>query len=414
MASHDDVRPGGPEQGDVVRFGPARPRRRPPRWIPVAASVLVGAGVAAGIAAGVAMTIAHRTKPTATAPATAAASGTAKAPAPAGAAPIVVTRLGRPLLGVRAGWDLFALGQTDSALGQTDSALGGEALVRIQPARGLITRTVIPPLLSSGPVSFLAGPHQVIIRPLDLVPGYLVPDGQPARGLHAALSHGGMVFPGPRPGQLWSQGARGLPALMSLIDPAGRKLGPVIRVPAGGYWPAAPDGSGYLLIHWRGAVYDARPGGRRRVTTGMVAAVGPTRWLATDCGYRHCTDIVIDPATGARHVLARGLLARHRVGLTVPGAISPDGSTAALFLYGARGQITLHLVSLKTGISRGVPVNADRQSLNVSSMAWSPDSKWLFAVAAHGKLVAVRASTGRVRGLGAALPPVSQLAIRAG
>jgi hypothetical protein len=197
---------------------------------------------------------------------------------------------------------------------------------------------------------------------------------------------------------------------MSLIGPTGRKLGPAIRVPTGGYWPIAADGRGYLLIHWRGAVYDARPGGWRRVTTGAVAAVGRTRWLAVDCRHRHrCADIVIDSATGARR-----LLARHRIDVTVPGAISPDGSTAALFLAGHAGKTTIHLLSLISGTDRGVPVDADRQSLSADSLAWSPDSRWLFVAAAHGKLVAVNASTGRARGLGAALPLVSQLTIRAG
>ena len=349
--------------------------------------------VIAGIAAGIVVTVARGKKP----PAAAAR------PAPAAAAPVTVTRLGHALLGERADWDLFALGGSGSAL-------GGDVLVRIQLAAGRITRTAVSPMLSGGPVSFLAGPDNVIIRPLDLVPGYLVPDGQPARNLRAALSHGGMVFPGPRPGQLWAQPAAGRRTRLSLVGPTGRRLGPTIRVPAGGYWPIAADGRGYLLIHWRGAGYDARPGGRRRVTVGTVAAVGPTSLLAVECRHRHrCADIVIDPATGARR-----LLARRRIDLTVPGVISPDGSTAALFLAGHAGRITLHLLSLNSGADRAVPVNADRHSLSSGSLAWSPDSQWLFAAAAHGKLLAVSVSTGRARGLGAALPPVSQLAVRAG
>jgi hypothetical protein len=379
VASHDGARSGQPERHDVMQFGPLRPRRPPPRWLPAAVTVLMIAGVAAGVV----VTVARGKKPPAR-PATATVT-----------APVTVTRLGHPLLGVRAGWDLFALGRGKSAL-------GGDVLVRIQLARGRITRTAVSPLDSDGPVSFLAGPDEVIIRPLDFVPGYLVPDGQPARGLRAALSHGGVVFPGPRPGQLWAQPANGRRAPMSLIGPTGRKLGPAIQVPADGYWPIAADGSGYLLIHWRGAVYDARPGGRRRVTAGTVAAVGRR--------HRHrCADIVIDSATGARR-----LLARHRIDVTVPGAISPDGSTAALFLAGHAGKITIHLLSLISGTDRGVPVNADRQSLGADSLAWSPDSRWLFVAAAHGKLVAVNASTGRARGLGAALPLVSQLTVRAG
>src|SRR5258708_16250107 len=82
------------------------------------------------------------------------------APGPGGPrGPVQVTDAGLPLLGVRAGWELFGLGP-------------GEA-VRIQLARARITRTPFPGLQSSGPVTPPAAPHQVIVRPLDYVPGYL-------------------------------------------------------------------------------------------------------------------------------------------------------------------------------------------------------------------------------------------------
>ncbi len=372
----------------MLQFGPSRPRRKPPRWL----TLTVPALIAAGVITGVVITVAGGggKPPPATAPRPALAPG-----------PVTVTRLGHPLLGVRADWDLFALTRPESAF-------GGDVLVRIQLASGRITRTPLPPLLSSGPVAVLAAPHQVIIRPLDFVPGYLVPDGQPARGLRGTLSHGGMVFPGPRPGQLWAQAARGQSALMSLVGLTGRKLGPVIRVPAGGYWPTAPDGRGYLLIYRHGVAYDARPGGRRRVTAGTVAAVGPARWLAVGCRHRpRCADIVINPVSGTRH-----LLARRRITVTVPGVISPDGSAAALLQAGPAGRITIHVISLRTGADHGGSVNADPESVGPGTLAWSPDSRWLFAVAAHGKLVAISASTGRARAIGAALPPVSELAVR--
>jgi hypothetical protein len=385
-----------------VRFGSLGPRRRwprPPRWLAVAASVLVAAGV---IAAGVTVVIRHGTKPPA-ASATATATMPATAPAPG---VVAVTRLGHRLLGVRAGWELFALGP-------------GE-VIRIQFARGRVTRTTVPPLQSSGPVSLLAGPHEAIVRPLDFVPGYLVPDGRAARGLRGALSHGGMVFPGPRPGQVWTLvSGRAVP----LAGFDGGKLGTTIRLPKDGQWVAASDGRGYLLIYRSsGGVYDARPGAVRRITAGTVAAVGPTRWLAVRCRHPHrgCSDVVIDPATGTRR------LGHRRIGLPLPGVISPnglsdlpgvispDGSTAALLRAGAGGTITVHLLSLDSGTDRAVPVHADRESFAPGNMAWSPDSQWLFVIAAHGNLVAVNASTGAVRGLGTALPPVSQLAVRAG
>ena len=56
-------------------------------------------------------------------------------------------------------------------------------MVRVQPAQGRVTQTLVPALGSTGPFSFVTGPSQVVIRPWDVVPGYLVPDGKPARPL---------------------------------------------------------------------------------------------------------------------------------------------------------------------------------------------------------------------------------------
>ena len=58
-----------------------------------------------------------------------------------------------------------------------DPQLGPDGVVRIELARGRITRTAVPPVDSSGPISFLAGPGSAIVRPLDAVAGYAVPDG---------------------------------------------------------------------------------------------------------------------------------------------------------------------------------------------------------------------------------------------
>jgi hypothetical protein len=94
-----------------------------------------------------------------------------------------------------------------------------------------------------------------------------------------------------------------------------------------------------------------------------------------------------------------------------PGVIAPDGATAALLATSGR-QITLHLVSLATGVQQQVRVPLGFGPANWQTLAWSPDSRWLFVVAARGRLVAVQASTGRVRGLGVALPPVSDIAVQ--
>lgn len=373
MARPEGARPGQPERPEVLQFGSSRQRRlRLPRWLAPVVVLLIAAGAAVIVVVTAAPAKKH----------------------PAAHGPVTLTSVGHPLLGVRAGWELFGLGS-----GQ---------VVRIQLAAGRITRTAVPALLSSGPVTFLAGPHQVIIRPLDFVPGYLVPDGQPARQLRGALGHGSTVLPGPRPGQVWVQGMSGQHALMSLVGQDGSKLGAAVPIPANGQWPVISDGRGYLLIHRAGHVYDARPGTRHLITSGAVAAVGPTRWLTVACRRRrHCLDVVIDSVTGARRVLAGP-----RLSTIVPaGVISPDGSTAALFRVRA-GQATVQLLRLVSGTERAIPVHLDQESFDLGAVAWSPDSQWLFVVTAGRRIVAVSASTGRVRGLGVALPPVSQLAVR--
>jgi hypothetical protein len=101
--------------------------------------------------------------------------------APRRAGTVIMLDVGHRLLATGGRWDLFAAGPG--------------ILLRIDLVAGMITETRVPPLMSSGPVSLVAGPRQAIIRPLDFVPGYLVPDGRPARLLPAALGRGGRAFP---------------------------------------------------------------------------------------------------------------------------------------------------------------------------------------------------------------------------
>jgi hypothetical protein len=85
------------------------------------------------------------------------------------------------------------------------------------------------------------------------------------------------------------------------------------------------------------------------------------------------------------------------------------------------GQLTLHLINLRSGINRNLkivlrvpggnpPLGPD---LSDQSMVWSPDSRWLFVAAAGGKLVAVDTRTGSAEHLPVKLPAVTQVAIRA-
>ncbi|MGH3321780.1 MAG: TolB family protein [Streptosporangiaceae bacterium] len=310
--------------------------------------------------------------------------------------PVTVTKVGHRLLGVTAGWELFGRGPDE--------------VVRIQLARGRITRTKVPYLDSGGPVSFLVGPDRAVIRPWDSVPGYAVPDGERAHKLRGALGHGGPVIPGPKPGQVWVWAQRETRQKMSLVGLHGSKTGVSIALPAGAGW-AVSDGGGYPLVTATGGVYDMRSDGPHRVTTGRVTAVGPTGWLAIECDDRHrCTRVVIERASGARHELP-GHVADRRSRL---GSISPDGSTAAVFRVRGAGEITLHLVDLASGADHRLAVSLEQGQgapFPAGSLAWSPDSRWLFV--ANGKnLFAVYARTGHVRGVRVKLPQIDQVAVR--
>jgi hypothetical protein len=386
----------GPRR-EVLEFGSGRPGRR---WVSraVLACLVIAAAVTVVVRAG-----GHQPRP-----------ARAAAPPPP---PVRVTLAGHRLLGVTAGWELFARGPDD--------------LLRIQLARGRITRTYVPSLDSASPdVSFVIGPREAVIRPADLVPGYIVPDGQQARLLTGPLAAGGPLVPGPAgPRAAWvTTGPPTSPAL-SLVTLTGHRTGPVIRFPPGGPQVpanAVPDGRGDVLVSiGTFEVYDAGPGFDRPVP-GTVIAVGPARWLVVACDpqYRHCRDEVISTAGGPPLIVPGPPTAQPFYGgFSWPptGVISPDGRTAAVAQSVRDGAgLTVHLISLRTGVTRdlGVPLGIPGSDvplaadLNAQSMAWSPDGRWLFVAARGGKLIAISTRTGRPQPLGVTLPPVDQLAIR--
>jgi len=402
----DDAEPGpvpwlddGSEEvlGDTGRS----PKRRWVRWLPL---LLAGA-----VAAIVVVAVTHRSKPAAS-PATRASTHGSSSSAPSGPTPnsvvpptsIRVSNLGHPLLGIAAGWELFGRG------------VG--VLVRIQPAPGHITSTFVPGLASSGPVSFLAASNEVIIRPLDFVPGYAVPDGQPARELTGRLSQHGPALPGPDPRHVWVAAGAGALSTMILVGLDGKPTGASIRIPADmNAFPETDDAGGVLLIGTGGA-YDAGPDGLHRITTGTLLALGPTRWLTRHCdSNHHCATVVIDRTNGARHTLAdlpgyasagHGPVAA--AGAT-PGVISPDGTTAALI---DPATARVHLLTPASGADHPLAVFYSRQATPGETMVWSPDSRWLFIAESNGRLAVIDAHTRQPRRLGAPLPQLTQLAIR--
>ena len=388
--------PGG--GSDEVQFGPSRgPRVRLAAWLRRLLARRLALGIAALVTLAVAAFVLATTRhPGHHRPGVTGSAVTGRPQAQpwwVAARPVVAVGAGHPLLGVRSGWELFGAGPG--------------VLIRIQWAVGRVTRTAIPALQSTGPVFFVVGPHQAIIRPLDFVPGYLVPDDQPARVLPAALGTAGPAFPGPRPGQVWVQSGSGAETVMSLVTTSGARIGSSIRLPADVGYGAVPDGRGNLAVERNGAAYDVLPGGLRRVAAGTLAATGPSAWLIAQCpSARHCAGVVVNPATGTRRVLPDEAA---RPGWP-PGITSPDGQYAAVLGSGPDGTAILHLINLSTGSDRRVAIALAPQG--PPGLAWSPDSRWLFAATEDGALHAIDPQTGQVRSLGVPLPPVTYLAVR--
>ena len=374
----------GDDRPDVLEFGSGRGR---PKW--VVPLVVVALVVAAGV---VAWRTGHRgEKPTATAtPPSGAASVIA---VPTSSAPGIILRkeAGRPILGVTAGWELFAWGP--------------DTLVRIQMASGRVTLTTVPPPNTSGPMSFIVGRDWAVMRPLDVVAGTVVPDDQLPRRAAGALGTHGPAFPGPDGDHLWAPAADNGSA-MTLVRPDGAPAGVNLALPDG--TTAEPDGTGYALVRGTGGVYLARPDGLRRVTTGNVLATGPSAWLTQECDdQRVCVDVVIDRKTGARR--ARPDLAFASSGPT--GLISPDGAQVAMYDTDPNGALQLHLIRLATGADKQIDVPLGRYP-DQGTMVWSPDSRWLFVAAGSGRLIPIDAATGKAADLGVELPLMLLVAIR--
>ena len=362
-----------PDFGEIVNFGrPTRPRRYRPGTL-LLACLVAAAVVLVGARSGI-----HR-----------------RPPAPP---PMTVTSYGHPILGVQAGWQLVGL--------------DASGVVAVQFARGRIVRTSIPRLAGDGIVSLVTAPGEVLVRPLDNVPGYVVPDGEPAQPLTGVLSQAGTLLPGPNPAQQWLDGGN-----LVLIGPGGKPE--QAHLPESALlWatqvPVISDGRGGLLLTGAsGTVYDAN-GGALRTINALPIAVGSRDWLGLQCDNDSCQDAVISAATGASRTLPGGPAADLDPWpwQPLPGVASPDGALAAVV---ARGNpdtpAWLDLISLSSGavLRVHVPVAPDAAT---ESLAWSPDSRWLFVVTAHGALAIVDARTGRPRILSLGLSGLRQIVIR--
>jgi hypothetical protein len=270
-----------------------------------------------------------------------------------------VTSLGHRLLDVPADWELFAQGPG--------------VLVRIQLALGRITTTPVPVSGQDTLVAFVVGSDRAIVRSLDDTTGYVVRDGKQATEVPPSLRQGAWMLPGPDQQHLWSdQAEQGQLALLTLD---GNPTGPRIEVP-GGTGVLGSDGAGQVLLAGIGGVYDARPRGAPRGTTGILLASGPTRWLTVECDDNlSCANVVIDRTSGARHTLHTPLDSMNQNS----GTISPDGRTAAMLRHDGISASGIHLLDLDSGADRAVevtPYSPDDQLERGPYWAWSPDSRW--------------------------------------
>ncbi|HEX8080792.1 MAG TPA: hypothetical protein VF557_11320 [Jatrophihabitans sp.] len=320
--------------------------------------------------------------------------GGAAAAGQAGASTVTMTDLGRPLLDVPDDWELFGQGEG--------------VVVRMELGRGRITRTSMPVLGSASPIHFVVGQDRAIVHPMDWVPGYVVHDSKPATLLPPALSQAASTLPGPDPWHLWAETEAGTGSALTLLTLDGRPAGVQIPIPPDATVQAS-DRAGNVLLFGVGGMYDARPDGMHRITSGTLLAVGPTHWLALECDERYrCAGAVIDRDSGARRALKTPLDSYEQNA----GAVSPDGRMAALLQpNGVRGS-NVHLLDLATGADRVTGVRTrSHQTQGGRALVWSPDSRWLFVTDGDGQVLAVDRA-GRSVVLDAQVGRLDQLALR--
>jgi hypothetical protein len=173
------------------------------------------------------------------------------------------------------------------------------------------------------------------------------------------------------------------------------------------------DGRGDVILFGNaGLEFDAGPGFLRPLGA-LLIAVGPRTWLGESCDQRsNCTNVVIAAATGSSRALPGPPASIVNWPWPYqPGAVAPDGSTAAVLADGPRGATILELVSLHTGVVTPIAVPVLLQASS-QTLAWSPDSQCLFVVTATGRLAVVDPRTGLTHGVSLGLSGLTQIAIR--
>ena len=386
-----------PEQPGAAGLPPRRPGSTPSRR-----ALLALAGVA--VVGGGAVVV--RSRSSSPPPARSAPTPTPSAsalPTSAGldGPDVVVTDLRRPLLAGGRG-DVFGFGPN--------------AIVRVELGTGRVTRTRMPQLSDSP--TFVPVRGGVLVHLGDVGATYVVPDGSGPQEAPRGLLGIGPMLPGPDLDHVWLVSTSGSQPTLRLVGIDGRPTGTAVGLPQYGSSDPTPDGGGFPLLQGLGGTYWARaPQGLQRITTGTVVAAGRTGWLVIDCDDRdRCSGARVDRSGHRSSVpgLVNGDLA---VGYGVPsGALAPGGDRAAIYVGDPQKDVRLVLLDLRTG-------NRTRTDLTLvpgapsQSLVWSPDGRWVFAVDASARIVAVDPRTGTVRPLVPgtivpAIPVVQEVAVR--
>ena len=306
--------------------------------------------------------------------------------------PVQVRNAGHRLLDVPADWELFARGQ--------------ESLVRIQLALGRVTVTALPRTNPDSPAVVFIGADRALIRPMDESPPVMVRDGKPAAALPQTLRQSLWLLPGPDSRHLWAEQEGGNGLALFTLD--GHPTGTRIDLPLSGSVMGS-DSAGNALVSGIGGTYRATPRAVHRITSGGLVGSGPTRWLTIECSDGlSCGLVVTDRASGAHHAID-GPFDTFNSG---PGVISPDGKTMAAARADGISNAGIELFDLDSGLHHAVDVMPNSTNEAGASFVWSPDSRWLFAVDAGGRVMVINRATGRAALLDAHLPQVLQLAWR--
>lgn len=272
-----------------------------------------------------------------------------------------------PILGAHTGTELIVL--TRDSISQSGLA----SLVRISLDKGGVTRTRVP-LASTGPTFVVSGLRSVLIRPIDFVSAFVVPDGGVAQQAAAPFDTGtDWAYPGPRPGVAWlPEAATGLPLVVDFAFDGSEFTPNSVGTLNLQVW--GPDGTGQLVLTGVGGSYVTTDRGLTRITTGDVFAAGPNTWLARECDDHHlCRLVKVDRRSGTRTPLAvLDWLANDAQ--PVAGVITADGESAVI-MQGSPPRP--NVVDLITGSARSIlPANVSAYLRPV----WSFDSRFLFVV----------------------------------